>query len=122
MLKQMIKKKIIIFFIVFTWAKDIQIINGYEYAQPKGLTFLSSFPSDLYNYRKQTFIKEKINEWLVISAITGIMIVYDEPLIVEAQKIGATILLNSLRFLTNPYASPQIWALHYILLEMEYST
>ena len=95
MLKQMIKKNIIIFFIVFTWAKDIQIINGFEYAQPKGLTFISSFPSDLYKYGKQTFIKEKINEWLLLSAITGIMIVYDEPLIVEAQKIGARFNLTS---------------------------
>ncbi len=88
MLKHMTKKIIILLLIVFAGAKDTQIINGYEYAPPKGLTFLTSFPSDLHEYGKQTFRKEKINEWLVISALTGIMIAYDEPLIVESQKWG----------------------------------
>ena len=73
---------------VFTWANDIQFVNGFEYLPPKGLTFLTSFPSDLQEYDKLTFRKDKINEWLVISALTGIMIAYDESLIVEAQKIG----------------------------------
>ncbi len=82
------KKLVVLFLVVFTWAKDVQIINGYEYLPPKGLTFLTSFPSDLQEYGKLTFRKEKINEWLVISVLTGIMIIYDEPLIVESQKIG----------------------------------
>ena len=73
---------------VFTWANDIQFVNGFEYSPPQGLTFLTSFPSDLHEYGKLTFRKDKLNEWLVVSALTGIMIVYDEPLIVEAQKIG----------------------------------
>ena len=76
------KKIVVLFLVVFTWTKDVQIINGYEYSPPKGLTFLTSFPSDIQEYGKLTFRKEKINEWLVISALTGIMIVYDEPLIV----------------------------------------
>ena len=80
---------LILFLIIFAWTKDIQIVNGYEYSPPKGLTFLTSFPSDLQEYSKLTFQKEKINEWLAISALTGIMIAYDEPLIVEAKKIGA---------------------------------
>ena len=78
------KKIVVLFLVVFTWTKDVQIINGYEYSPPKGLTFLTSFPRDIQEYGKLTFRKEKINEWLVISALTGIMIVYDEPLIVEA--------------------------------------
>ena len=88
MLKPMNKNFVVLFLVVFTWAKDVQIINRYEYSPPKGLTFLTSFPRDIQEYGKLTFRKEKINEWLVISALTGIMIVYDEPLIVEAQKIG----------------------------------
>ena len=84
----MIKNFIILFLVIFAWAKDVQIVNGYEYSPPKGLTFLTSFPKDLHKYGKLAFQKEKINEWLVISALTGIMIAYDEPLIVEAQKIG----------------------------------
>ena len=81
--------------ITSAWGKDIQIVNGYEYSQPKGLTFLTSFPRDLQEYGKLTFQKEKINEWLVISALTGIMIAYDEPLIFEAQKIGNRINLTN---------------------------
>ena len=73
---------------VFTWANDIQFVNEFEYSPPKGLTFLTSFPRDLQEYGKLTFRKDKINEWLVVSVLTGIMIAYDEPLIVEAQKIG----------------------------------
>jgi hypothetical protein len=88
MLKPMNKKIVVLFLMVFIWAKDVQIINGYEYSPPKGLTFLTSFPSDIKEYGKLTFRKEKINEWLLVSALTGIMIVYDEPLIVEAQKTG----------------------------------
>ena len=84
----MIKNFIILFLVIFAWAKDVQIVNGYEYSPPKGLTFLTSFPNDLQEYGKLTFRKEKINEWLVISSLTGIMIAYDEPLIFEAKKIG----------------------------------
>jgi len=47
---------------VFTWAKDTQIVNGYEYSPPKGITFLTSFPSDLQEYGKLTFRKDKINK------------------------------------------------------------
>ena len=82
------KKFIILFLVIFAWAKDVQIVNGYEYSPPKRFTFLTSFPNDLQEYGKLTIRKEKINEWLVVSALTGIMIAYDEPLIVEAQKIG----------------------------------
>ena len=35
---------------VFTWANDIQFVNGFEYSPPQGLTFLTSFPSDLHEY------------------------------------------------------------------------
>ena len=72
----------------FLFGKDIQIINGYEYSPPKKLSFLTSFPRDLQEYGKLTLQKNKLNDWLIISALTGMLIIYDEPLIVEAQRIG----------------------------------
>ena len=58
----MTKKIIILLLMVFTWAKDTQIVNGYEYSPPKGITFLTSFSSDLQEYGKLTFRKNKINK------------------------------------------------------------
>jgi len=58
----MTKKIIILLLMVFTWAKDTQIVNGYEYSPPKGITFLTSFPSDSQEYGKLTFRKDKINK------------------------------------------------------------
>ena len=84
----MIKKYIILLLLTSLWTKESQIINGYKYLPPKKFTFINSFSKDIYQYGQQTLKKEKINEWIILSALTGIMIAADEQLIVEAQKWG----------------------------------
>ncbi len=83
-------RKISVFVILITFllSEDAQVVNGYKYYPPQGFKFLTSFPSDIMDYGKQTLVKDKLGEWLIVSALTGIFIVYDEPLIVEAKKIG----------------------------------
>lgn len=79
---------LLIIMITLIFCDDIQIINGYEYTQPEGFSFLTSFPKDIKEYGKQSLRMDKMNEWITIVGLTGLMIAYDESLIVEAQKLG----------------------------------
>ena len=38
---------LLIIMITLIFCEDIQIINGYEYTQPEGFSFLTSFPKDI---------------------------------------------------------------------------
>jgi len=74
--------------ISLSFCEDVQIIHGYEYTRPDRFTFLTSFPKDIHEYGKLSFQRDKINEWVIIAGLTGILIAHDEPLIVESQRWG----------------------------------